>query len=160
MHGKVFARVTNNSPQTVFIEDLEASNIHFVNKKTGKLHVLVHSCACGGACYPKRKIGRRIVQLKPGETKKFSYDDFGCGGGLWPAPPKGRYRVYFAMRVFSAQGPLPAPWCRKGKEGRLDIRETITSCRETLHSKSFWKGAVASPAQPLDLRRTKTKWVR
>jgi hypothetical protein len=161
LEGRALARVKNNSTQTVIIEDLKASNIIFVHKKTQKRHVLIHPCACGAACYYKnRNLGRRLITLKPGQSRVFKYSDFGCGGGFWKPPPPGVYRVHFAMRVFPPAAKVEPGWCRQDKQGRLLTRQTIVSCRNTLHAKSFWKGAVVSKSLLIDLRRTKTKWLK
>ncbi|HEY3448228.1 MAG TPA: hypothetical protein VGK67_17865 [Myxococcales bacterium] len=141
--GKVVATIKNASDQPVKLRDLQEHGFVFVAQKGGELSVLVHSCKCvkdvaepAGAAF----------ELAPGKEKKVAVDDWGCGGGSWPAPPPGRYRLeYRVLAAPAPEGGPPAP-------GDADPKTVVPACRKDLTSNWFWEGAARSKAIEVELK--------
>ncbi|MFH1530262.1 MAG: hypothetical protein ABIK09_05935 [Pseudomonadota bacterium] len=156
LSGRVQATVTNTSPDPVVIEDLEVSNLVFIDVETGTEHVMVHPCAVMAACGPDQNQGRHLVTLAPGQSHVATVDEFGCSGSMWKAPPPGQYHLRYRFRV-SPLETIPE-WC--GPEGDAPAPESIAAARRALATGEFWRGSAVSAPFEIDLRKVRTDWVK
>ncbi len=87
--GVLAVKLKNGSDAPVTLQHRDVNGFRFVPEKGGPPLLLFHSCDCGLETPPPN----RTVTLQPGEERVIRFDDFGCGGGPYRFPPKGRYTV-------------------------------------------------------------------
>lgn len=137
--GTVVATLRNRTDKPVRLRDLAEHGMVFVSEK-GALHVLVHSCKCvKDAAEPAGS----VFELAPGQERKVTVDDWGCGGGSWAAPPAGKYTLEY--RVLPAPEKLPEP----STEGPGAL---VPRCRADFASEKFWEGSTRSAGVKVELR--------
>lgn len=140
--GKVAVTLRNEGPTPVVLRDLEQHGLVFRSVKDGRLHVLVHSCACVKEAGDP---GGSLLSLAPGEVHRVVLEDFGCGGGMWDPPPPGSYDVDYRV----LPGPTPAA---QGTPGDL-----TAACRAAFTAEDTWEGAPHSPPIRVTLRAPRRK---
>jgi len=137
--GTVVATVRNKSEKPIRLRDLAEHGVVFV-AETGAPHVVVHSCKC---VKDLAEPAAAVYELAPGQARKVTIDDWGCGGGSWPAPPPGRYRLEY--RVLLAPAVMPEP-------AKESPRDQVPKCRKELASEEFWAGAARSVPAAVELK--------
>ncbi|GEM_PF-2604120 len=145
LKGKIYVEVINTTDKDVVFEIFDVHNIAFVDIKTGQTHVLLHSCSCVSQCDKGSEAAdwsRKRVGLSPGRKHNLAFDDFGCAGSMFVPPPPGQYDLYFRIRPHADT--MPGLTCGE----KVDVKETIESCRTLLLSDEFWKGSwVGAPVR-------------
>lgn len=144
LDGVLVATVTNRSQAPVRLRDLGEHGVVFV-EPSGALRVLVHSCKCvKDAVEP----AEASFELAPGASRTVTVDDWGCGGGMWAAPPPGRYQVEYRV--------LPAPAVQAPAEEEQP-QVQVERCRQEFSSPRYWEGATGSKPLALELRAPRGK---
>jgi hypothetical protein len=149
--GRVEVRITNRSAQDLLVERLEVHGFLFTEAASAAEHVIVHPCQClrdAGADAPPP------IRLAPGKVEVLRFDEWGCSGGMWRAPPAGRYRMSYRVRLAAPpESPRPQP-------GEAQDQHTVRRCAEDLARPGAWAGAVASPSQEVTLKPPQKKRFR
>ncbi|MSP59197.1 MAG: hypothetical protein EXR72_02460 [Myxococcales bacterium] len=141
LDGILEATIANPSAQPVRVRDLEVHGVLFSNRKGGATRVITHSCKCvKDAAEP----AKASVEIEAGASRKVLIDEWGCGGGMWPAPPPGSWSVVY--RVLAAPAAVAAP--------NHDSPSKITdACRRDFDSPAFWEDAVSSAPLEITLKK-------
>ncbi len=133
--GKIKVTLQNRSDRPLVLHHGEENHLVFEGQD-GSLHVICHSCACvRGSAEGRGDLGPFSVPLRPGEKRTLLFRDWGCGGGAWPGPPPGRYRLTY--RVFRERRRAPAH---------------PRACCAALREPAFWAGAVVSAPVRITVR--------
>lgn len=135
--GAVAVVLRNDGPAPVVLRDLEAHGLLFRAVADGRLHVLVHSCAC---VREATEPGAVILRLAPGESRRVVLSDFGCSGGMWAPPPPGLYDLEYRV----LPGPAPA--------ASGDPRTLTNACRAAFTAEATWEGAPRSASLRIELK--------
>ena len=162
LDGKLVIKLHNRGEDTVHVRRFEHHGLVFRDLKTKEEHLIVHSCACmrdSSDPPPPLRVTR--------EGREFSLDDFGCGGGMWKAPPPGRYALSYRALIVpeptrpSVEVAQPTESAEPGEDAkRPSPHEVIEACRQELGSEAFWQGAVESKPVEIRLRKPRRKRVR
>jgi hypothetical protein len=142
--GVVRATLTNTTATALRVFHEDSNGLVFRSVEDGSLHVAYHSCACLQNSPPSRGESRTVP---PRGSVVLTFADWGCSGSMFAPPPEGTYEVTY--RAFLA----PHPHAASPSPGGRDIRTSIARCRAELESETYWKGAVASPARRVVVRR-------
>lgn len=137
--GRLVATVRNTTAKPVKVRDLQEHGFVFVSDK-GALTVVVHPCKCvQDATEPEKA----VFEIAPGQERKVVVDDWGCGGGSWPAPAPGKYKLEY--RVLGVRD-------RPKEKQKADPKVQVPACRSDLATEWFWENAVKSKAVEVELK--------
>ncbi len=134
LDGAVEVTLANRGGQPLALRDLWEHGLVFVAADLDTLAVLVHPCKCVKDALEPRAA---VLTLVPGETRRLSFADFGCGGGPWQPPPPGRYRLEYRVLPAPAETPVAAD---------SSPAALVPRCRAELTSPATWANAARSPA--------------
>lgn len=159
LEGVLEVALKNAGTRPAAVRDLHVHGLLFVSAKTGEKFLLIHPCDCafvtGDAEPPPGQIEKRTHRLAPGESRSFTLEEFGCGGGMWEPPPPGEYLVTYRVLLASDGGGAPQHPGRESRPPSVFLKD----CREMLLSESFWVGGFASPPLKVTLRKPVMKRV-
>lgn len=139
LRGKITVTIRNGTEATVELVDPEILGLVFRDPATGDHHVIPHSCFCVLALSHPEQVP--TITIAPGEAHTMVFDDFGCGGGPWPTPPKGTYWVSYQLHPASIPHALRNRDPLEGSPPQLTdaCTELVTStgyATDTLRSRS------------------------
>jgi hypothetical protein len=144
LQGKITVTIRNGTASTVELVDPEILGLMFNDSQTGKNLVIAHSCFCVKALSNPESV--KTISLAPGETHVMVFDDFGCGGGPWQAPPPGVYWVTYQIHPTSAQLAL----LNREPQGGTP-HELTAACRELVTDVGYATGAFRSSSVKVTL---------
>ena len=152
LDGAFEVKLINTTKANVAVLNLENHGLVFVDTKTQSEHLVVHACKCAE---PADAPSARPLKVAAGKTRKLEIADWGCGGGMWKAPPTGRYEVRY--RVLGA--PRVWPPARKNQP-RQSFVERREACEKRLRDAKHWRKAAVSNGLQIVLRKPVRKRVR
>ncbi len=136
LDGALEVRVENTAGHTVVVAALEVHGLVFTDRKTGRVHVVVHPCKCArDGVEPESS----RLPLPAGARHSFVIDDWGCGGGMWRAPPPGDYEVRYRL-----QGHPVPPYAPGKAFDPKSAPKMARACRQALNRAAWWAGAAVS----------------
>lgn len=136
--GVLEATLRNTTADSIKLLDLREHGVVFTSCEDGKLHVVVHSCKCVKDMTDPEPA---TLLLPAGETRSVVVEDWGCGGGMWPAPPPGCYRIEYRV-ILAANAPRPP--------SHTSPVEMIRWCKGNFTSAAWWEGSIRS--KPIEIR--------
>jgi hypothetical protein len=146
LDGALIVTLANRGREPLRLRRLEVHGLLFRERSGQRSHVIVHSCLCG---LEPGSPEAAPVELGPGQSRTIQLDEFGCGGGMWPAPPPGAWFVSYRA--------LAAPLPPGSTLPPVALPERLRRCREDLASPAFWGGAAASGEIPVTLGQPKRR---
>jgi len=142
--GKIKVHIRNGTDAPVELVDPEILGLLFSDPETGDYQVITHSCFCVMALSKPESV--KTITVAPGETHTMVFDEFGCGGGPWPAPEPGTYWVTYQLH------PTSSPLALSNREPQGgDPHELTDSCRELVTSVGYAEGVYRSESVKVTL---------
>ena len=141
LDGVLEATIENTGASAIKLRDLELHGLRF-SGKGGVSHVIVHSCKCVQDVAEPQK---GVYELRPGASRKVVVDDWGCGGGMFEAPPVGSYEVVYRVLAAPEKSPAPRP-----EASPLTVTR---ECKQELAGEAMWVGAAVSPPIVVTLKK-------
>jgi hypothetical protein len=144
LQGKIEVHVRNGTDTAVELVDPEILGLLFSDPDTGGYEVIAHSCFCVMALSEPASV--KTLVLAPGESHTMVFDDFGCGGGPWKAPPTGTYWVTYQLH------PLSAPQALRNRDPQEGSPHELTdACRALVTGVGYATDAIRSPSVKVTL---------
>ncbi len=152
LDGTLEVQIVNTTKADVAVQNLENHGLVFVDTKSKVEHLVVHACKCAE---PADAPSAKPLTIAAGKTRKIELDDWGCGGGMWKAPPAGQYLLSY--RLLGALRVWPPARNKDPKEGFIERRE---ACEKRLRDAKHWRTAAVSNGLQIELRKPVRKRVR